>query len=359
MKKTLIVMPELFWGGAEKQFRFLISKLKENIVACVIHSYSHAIDYNCVEKKYIFENSKTTFYQIQVSKKSSKINRFIHSCCTIAKIINKHHISSVIVYDSFGINLIPYFKLFRLFVVYSERNSGEGLINNKRYMTFVKMADCISANSAHAKEVIQAKVKHRVYFIKNGIIDQHNFKPHLDGVHRFLIPARISRVKNQLLVLKMLSEDESTNNRVKFAGVSEDQSYFKELKKYVNDNHLTKKVEFLGYCEDPEILYQDIDAVILPSFEEGTSNVILECFLRGIPVFVSSIEMNVFTENLRRFSFSPYDEKQLSASIKLWNQLSSESKSKILSENYKYVISEHSVSKMVNSYVNLLRTGVK
>ncbi len=359
MNRTLIIMPELFWGGAEKQFRYLISELKEDIIVCISHSYSRESDYGDIERQYIAENNKTLFFQVQVLEKSGKLKRIIKLCHLITKAIKKYHPSSVIVYDSFGVNLIPYLKLHKLFVIYSERNSGEGLIQNKRWLSFIKMVDCISTNSSYAAKTLETKANLKVNLIKNGIIDRHNFKPHLGKANIFLIPARISRVKNQLLALKMLFLDNSSEKRVKFAGVSEDENYIEELTNYVNDNHLSEKVDFLGYCDNSEKLYKNIDAVILPSLEEGTSNVILECFLRGIPIFVSSIEMNTFTKNLRTFSFDPNDERQLLGVIESWNQLSDEDKIRILNENYQYVVSEHSVSKMVDSYVNLLRQGEK
>lgn len=358
MKRLLIIMPELFWGGAERQFRYLISDLRENVIACVIHAYSGVSTMNSEEQLYLDEHKETVFIYEERNYKN-RIKRLLALGRMIHKAIKLYGAEAALVYDIDGCCLIPYMRLNGLEIIYSERNSGDGITDKKLFKhrllnRVVRMANHITCNSENAQKVLQENLNVSVKYIKNGIECTDKFNPRTSECSIMLVPARIASIKNQQLIIEFLHNHSEFQGDVKFAGKSEDLVYENELRQSVKNYGLEKRVFFLGFQEDMDKLYKSGCFVVLPSFHEGMANVILECFARGIPIFVSNIPENRFTEYLQEFSFDPNDSEGLAKCIEKWNQLTVSERKAILEANYDYVCKEHSIEKMVNEYKQLL-----
>ncbi len=353
MKKLLLIMPELFWGGAERQFRYLISELQDNAVVCISHSNSKKSTWTQEELQFQNEHPRTVFLTAQY-RSQSRLKRLFALKKIISQAINIHGAQCALVYHGDGCYMIPYLRLRGVPVIYSERNSGEGVIESRLIKYFVRWSNHLTANSERAAEVIQDYFHMPVKCIHNGIDCANTFRPRTAECSEMLVPARIAPVKNQKLILAFFHDHPEFQGAVRFAGKSEDPAYEEELRQTVKKYGLEHRVSFLGFQENMDTLYQTDCFVVLPSYHEGMSNVILECFARGIPIFVSSIPENRFTEYLQEFSFAPDDSEGLAKCIAKWDQLTVPERNAILDANYAYVSEEHSIQKMVNEYKQFL-----
>lgn len=348
----LILMPEIVWGGAERQFQYLINNIKvDKIVVVCPHSYTKQTNSNATN---VIKNINAEIVESR-HPVHSKINVIMYYLCEIRKLLNEHNISIAIVYEAYGCYLIPYLKKKGIKVIYSERNSGEGIVQSKMLKLFVEKSDIITTNSFTARELLRKYYKQNIFLVKNGIeTESIKLKQNVENANTILVPARISRVKNQMIMLKFLKKNKDFKGTVIFAGKTEDVDYMDELCKYVEQDRIHERVSFTGFTSEMELMYEKADLVVLPSFIEGMSNIILECFARKIPILVSNIEMNTFTDNLKKWSFDPKEPDELVELYSKWVNLDLQEKKCILEENRNYVLNEHSLKKMAETYADII-----
>jgi glycosyltransferase involved in cell wall biosynthesis len=74
--------------------------------------------------------------------------------------------------------------------------------------------------------------------------------------------------------------------------VGEDRGIGRELKKMAIDLGIIEKARFLGLRDDIPQLLAASDISVLPSHEEGFSNVILESMAAGLPVVATKVGGN-------------------------------------------------------------------
>lgn len=116
-----------------------------------------------------------------------------------------------------------------------------------------------------------------------------------------LIPARITRIKNQMVAVRALQYLNDIPIKIYLAGGIEDQGYFDELRTESEKLQILDKIEFCGYVKNMPQLYAMTDLVVLPSYEEGTPNVLLEAYLYGIPAVASNIPSDADSAQLKSF----------------------------------------------------------
>jgi glycosyltransferase involved in cell wall biosynthesis len=109
----------------------------------------------------------------------------------------------------------------------------------------------------------------------------------------FLLPARISFVKNHLALISALGllkarDRIPANVRFLLVGRVRDWSVGWCLPRLIEGLGLTDQVLTFGPQQDIKPFYQAADWVILPSVVEGMPNAVLEAHLSGLPVLVSA-----------------------------------------------------------------------
>lgn len=359
--KLMILMPELFWGGAERQFRFVIEKLNSQNVqtyVCVPSYYSLSRNYKKNDEKRFVDLNPNIEFIINENNKIGKLETIFYYMINALKLKIKYGVNCAVVYDAKASYIIPFLRMIGIKVLYSERNSGDFLKNPILNM-FIRLSNVITANSLSASKRIEEAYKRDVYYIKNGTQVKKTNKQLRIGVKfeeaKILIPARVVPVKNQKIILKFLVQNKKYKGDIIFAGKIEDEEYKRKLDEYIEKNSLIKRIKFLGYVDQMEEVYEQADVVILPSYSEGMSNVILECFSKRIPIIVSDIEMNTFTKNLKELSFNP---NSVSSLIDIYNRFimfDENQLNKMLDENLKYIKDNHSVEKMSKKYIELMK----
>ncbi len=97
---------------------------------------------------------------------------------------------------------------------------------------------------------------------------------------------RLSKAKNIPFVLSLAKAMKETRPDIVFAlygkGIREEA-----IKERIKAEGLEQKVLMMGFTDDPAAAYQTFDALILPSFWEGFSIVLIEAQVSGIHCFVS------------------------------------------------------------------------
>lgn len=278
----------------------------------------------------------------------------------IKPLLKNHKIDTAIVYEPMGCYLIPFFKRNKVKTIYSERNTGEGVVSGKLLKRLVAQADVITCNSENAKIVLGQGLNRNVYLIKNGIASRGNtsnnvvIPSHQDAI-RILVPARIAPVKNQMEVVELVNMFGHLSINAIFAGKIDDQEYFKAIKEKIDAYHLADNISIPGFVDNIDDLYNSSDIVLLPSFEEGMPNVLLECFAKKKMVLCSNIKMNCITDQVTKHAFDPKDSRSLYDSFNWYLNAQKEELQQYLEANYQYVIREHSVDKMVSSFIDLVK----
>lgn len=369
--QILLLMPEITWGGAERQFRFLIenSYVHDTAISVVnMHLYNtgridltdeekrlNSID--CVNIHSVYPDSKinTTVDRVKYAMRLEK---------NIRPLIDANNYDAVIVYEPQGCYLIPFFKRKHLKVIYSERNSGEGVVAGRLTRFFVSHSDIITCNSENAKRILEKGFNRKVHLIKNGVAVKSQSAKELrmknspvseKATLAVLVPARIAPVKNQMEVIELVHTLEKVSLKVTFAGKVDDPVYLEQLKERIDKYNLTENFRFPGFVSNMDELYDSADIVLLPSFVEGMSNVLLECFIRRKMVLCSNIPMNCINEQITSHSFDPNDVQSIYKAFNWYISCDQIERDKYINANYEYVLKEHSVDGMVKKYIDLAK----
>lgn len=136
----------------------------------------------------------------------------------------------------------------------------------------------------------------------------------------------------------------------------DNDKYYKQLKKYVNKNNLTKKVIFEGRVSEERLdwLYTNSDIFLFPSLLEGYGWVIMEAMGRGVPVvaFNNSAMPYTIKDDINGLIIKNKDSIEMaSRTCKLLN--SKEKLKKIQSgalETYKNVSDQDYLNKITEEY---------
>ncbi len=351
-KRVLLLMPEYVWGGAETQFRYLVSYAET-------HHWKMDV---IIEHRFKKEDEL-----LKQTKKKMKSVRFyeLNNAGDDRKIIHEilRHIIKSVAYKRYTMCLInympdliiaPYMRMLGIQVIYSERIDAGGIVSSSYYQKCLRYCNRILANSECGKKALESLTGRKVKLIRNGkpVVDMFPAKDNRK-ISRIFVPARIAPVKNQMLLLHFLKRYPDFNGKVVFAGVVGERPYQGKLQQYVHKHNLQNKVEFLGYVEKVQKEYQEADIVVLPSFAEGTPNVVLEAFAYGRPVIVSDIGplRDIVPDPLR---FEVNNPDGIEACIRYIKEMSESKFREYLWANKEYVLQNYRIETMAESFGKIL-----
>jgi len=107
------------------------------------------------------------------------------------------------------------------------------------------------------------------------------------------IVGRISKQKNQAFALKVLTRllQEKINVKLMIVGDYDrtEADYYRNVKKYINDNGLVNDVIFTGLINNLGKYYSAFDILWLPSLYEGMPTVGIEAQANGLPILASDM----------------------------------------------------------------------
>lgn len=346
-KRILLLMREYVLGGAETQFRYLIEYAESHQwkLDVVIEHDLKKVDGTL--KKVAGNAVNVRFYELHGDR--------IQVLAYIIKNIFRVRYSAVLIYYPFQLALAPLIRMFGIPVVYSERVDASGIAGNPHFQKYLKSCRYITANSRYAQRELEKLTGRKVTLIRNGkpavaMLPRKESRQ----ITRILVPARIAPPKNQMLPLNYIKNCRDFSGKIVFAGMAEDKAYYGKLRQFVRKHGLQDKVEFLGYVHDMEQEYRKADLILLPSFAEGTPNVVLEAYAYGRSVIVSDINVERDIVSDSRLRFAVNDPAGIGECIKYIQEMSDETYRLLIEKNRKIVLQNYSIEKMAESFYRVL-----
>jgi glycosyltransferase involved in cell wall biosynthesis len=366
-KRTLFIMPVLFCGGSEKQIRFLIEGLykKGYPISVLVESSlkemandEQAFVQSHPEISFLFLNSSVAVTKDKgvLVKYAMKIASMLRMLRLLRNEIREKRVEQVMVTNLTGLMLLFFFKFYKCDVIYNERNPGDAVTSFFWRRFLLKRCGKLVCNSKAASKIMSQRLRLPVPVINNGV-ELQEFSPstYCEGPYRIIVPARISKIKNQKVILEAVNQlQKELDLHVVFAGAVEDQRYYEELQNFVSACGLEKNVEFIGFASNLKEYYRVSHLLILASLEEGTPNVLLEAYMQGVPVLASNIPMNADCVLREELLFSPDSPEELAQRIRQSKERSVENTLEILKENRTFVQKSYSEERMVEDYVKIL-----
>ena len=130
-------------------------------------------------------------------------------------------------------------------------------------------------------------------------------------------------------------------------------SYEEDYKEAVEQKEKAGVIRFLGYQKIMHPFYKEASAILMPSYHEGMSNVILEASATGRPVLASDIPgcREGFEVGKTGFGFMARDKEACYETVKKFVGLSYEERRKMGKNARKKMEQEFDRKKVVDSYL--------
>lgn len=198
--------------------------------------------------------------------------------------------------------------------------------------------------------------------IYNGV-DTERFKPAAttpSDVLRVGFVGRLDAVKNPQSLLRAVKLCRSASSaRPIHAVLVGDGALREELETMVRQEALADSVSFLGAQDDVPEQMRSFDVFVLPSFNEGISNTILEAMASGLPVIAARVGGNVeLIDDQVTGALYNSDSADELATILLDYALDDEKRKKHGEQARQRVLDKFSLSTMVAAYELLYTTSI-
>lgn len=203
-------------------------------------------------------------------------------------------------------------------LIVSERNTTilPSRLDRVRFFLY-RWADRIVPNSYSQGKYLcgkQQRIANKVFPIVNFVdtnvyhpIDKHK----VGDIRHIIVAARVVPQKNVIdfiHAIKVVIDKGNTKFHIDWIGNLGVHDYVKECQSLIEDLKLSEYITFVGECKDMASAYQKADAFCLPSYYEGTPNVICEAMASGLPVLCSDVCDNArYVENgVNGLLFNPH-----------------------------------------------------
>lgn len=360
-------MPLLFRGGSEKQIRLIIEDINKRRLPLSVVVESSDASMHEAENKFISENSAVDFVLLNTGAIDAKYHGMVKKYATklislrilsksLKAEIREKNIGTAMVTNLTGLVMVPLFNRLNCCVIYNERNPGVRVCSSSWKKKLLNRCYKVIANSKYAAEYMSKSLGREIEVFNNGVTQMEVInRPEKANRFRIIVPARISGVKNQMVIIKAVNLlKDMLKIEVTFAGVVEDEAYYKELLRFIKENKIESYFRFIGFTSDIYKYYEKSNLLILSSYEEGTPNVILESFMCYLPVLASNIPMNADCIQEKSWLFDPNNEQELARKILMIKSLENEKIQGILQKNHEYVMENYAINTMQEKYCELL-----
>ncbi len=363
--KVLLVIDSLGSGGAQRQIVNLAIGLSRKGTAVELIYYH----------KNEFYLSKLIENNITVHRPTKFIKGFSIQFATKLRNLIKQNFDSVIsflftpsIYTSisrFGIRNCKHIVCERS----SSKSNNRSFIQLNLFYISMLFSNKVVTNSYSETENIKKlfNLSNKTYTIWNGYetnINKINFKT--KTYKTLLVIGRITYEKNGINLMRALSLFLDRNGwcpKIKWAGRRDHNinlvKISDEMDKYLLDNKLINKYwNWLGEVTNIDELFDQSDALILPSLWEGLPNVICESMLKGCNVLASNVCDNpkLLKNGEHGLLFDPYSPLDICLAIENYYKLSDNHKLIMAKKAFSYAQNKLSINKMVESYNELIKS---
>lgn len=317
MKKIILFTDSLVGGGAQRQLVGLAQLLKVQGYDITVLTYHK----NEFYLPFLKENDIKYVYLSKAENKFLRIPQII-------SYIRKEKPDTLIAYQETPslIAAIAKLAIRKINVIVSERNTTQKVGLNERVRFFLfRWVDRIVPNSYSQENFIKSKYKKLTKKIKTitNFVDTDKFQytpKSRRNTILIVVAATIFESKNTLGFIDALKtvRDRGFDFKVKWFGRSEKymdylQSCYDKIKEY----NLEEYIELLDKTRQIHEEYINADYVCLPSFYEGTPNVICEAMSCGRPIICSNICDNPIyvQEQINGYLFDPSITEEIATAI--------------------------------------------
>ena len=160
--------------------------------------------------------------------------------------------------------------------------------------------------------------KQKFHLVYNGI-DTEKFDKYKNvkkDDNKFIVgyAGRIADDKGIDILLKAFAPLAKKYRNIFLQIAGNDEGYLQEVKRLINDNQLTGRVEYLGCLKDMELFYKGLDLFVLPSVvKESFGLVLCEAMYCGVPVITtnSGAQEEIITNGVDGVIIEPKDAEAL------------------------------------------------
>lgn len=315
MKRILCFIDNLGAGGAQRQMIYLAKMLKERGYEVKVITYQNILFY-----KPDLDSSHIAYENID--KASNRLFRIYY----IWKTIRDHRPDCVISYLDTPCILSCAIKLLtraRWRLLVSERNTTQKLTLKERIKFWLyRIADRIIPNSYAQTDFIQnhfPELSNKTNPIIN-LVDLDKFRPaesfkKRDDAIRIIVVASIAPSKNTKGFIRAVNSVKETCQKpftIDWFGVTAGD-YFQECLEMVKSYGLEDVLRLLPKTVNIESEYRRANWFCLPSFYEGTPNVICEAIASGLPIICSNVcdNMHYVRSGQNGYLFDPTSEDNM------------------------------------------------
>lgn len=353
--KVLCFIDNLGAGGAQRQLVGLAKML-----AC--RNYDITVAYyqdNTFFEKELTDNGIETYL---IPTTNNKVNNFFR----IFKYIKRINPQVVISYLETPSMLVCAYRLLGLKykLIVSERNTNvKYSFRDRIRFTLFRVADYVVPNSYSQQHFMES----RCPYLDTKIVTITNFcsflnykveRKHKRDVPEIVIAASIWASKNTIGFIEAVRilKDKGSEFHVSWYGIYEDSPYLKQCVDIIKSLGLEDTICLFEKTKNIKEVYEKADYFCLPSFFEGTPNVICEAICMSLPVICSDVcDNSIFVhEGENGFLFNPNNPEDIAD--KIWKSINIDDTTYYAYCKNSRIIAEKLLSeeKFVDKYIRLI-----
>jgi galacturonosyltransferase len=228
------------------------------------------------------------------------------------------------------------------------------------YKTALKKAKCIFFQNKTNKEIFESfgiKGKKSMLVPGSGVnLDRHSFEeyPDINSPVKFLYVGRIMKEKGIDEILYAAEKLKNNYENIEFEIVGKYEDDYKSIIKEYEDKGI---IHVTDYQKNIHPYYKSAWAVLMPSYHEGMSNVILEAAATGRPVIASDIPgcREGFDDGVTGFKATARDKESLYAALEKFMELPYKEKVKMGQAARDKISTEFDRKKVVQAYISQIK----
>lgn len=202
-----------------------------------------------------------------------------------------------------------------------------GRITTALYKSGIKRAHCVFFQNTDNREFFINKhliqVKNRLVPGSGVNLEAHHIEdyPHCEETVRFLFVGRIIKIKGIVELLEVMQKLHKTHSNIFLDVIGELAENYSQIISQAEQEGIAK---YHGMQFNIHPFYQAAHCVVLPSYHEGMSNVLLEAASTGRPVIATTIPgcRETFDEGVSGFGCQVGDADSLAAAMEKFLALS-------------------------------------
>lgn len=357
MKRILCLIDSLGPGGAQRQLVGLATFLKERGYDVIVATYHD-------NRFYVDQLLTAGVPYVYLKKAERSLKRIWH----IARYIRKVKPDVVISYletPSICACVARFFyRKFKLIV--SERNTTQHTGRNEKIrFNLFRLANYVVPNAFAQEDYIKVTfpfLTNKVVTIAN-YVDLQQFTPPAKRQRReipeIIVAATIWASKNTIGFVDAVAQIKASGKRFHVSWYGKDAThldYFNKCQQKIKQLDVEDCLELKEKTTAIREKYRNADYFCLPSYYEGTPNVICEAMACGLPVACSDVCDNskYVVEGENGFLFNPQDASSIAAAIEKMLSLDESQYEVFCSNSRKRAEVMLSEDKFVQSYIKII-----